>query len=146
MITHLWLSLWCLGLASLSCSGLHLAGTWDSRQFFVFLTKFGFQKTDPKQQDKTQGYIYGNITQAGSRSSTKDLTLVVVDSEYFLEYYGNSTMRSRATCPAMFLKMDQIAFDYICKPKGLEDFLRKVPCPRGKLCLDEDNPANLFPG
>ncbi|CAG5134447.1 unnamed protein product [Candidula unifasciata] len=146
MIINVWLSLWCFGFVSHISNGLHLTGTWNSKDFFIFLTKFGFQKTDPKQQENTQGYIYGNITKSNNVNTTKDLTLVVVDSEYFLEYYGNSTIRSKQTCPAMFVKVDQIAFDYICKPKGLEDFLRKIPCPKDKLCIDEDNPKNVVPG
>lgn len=146
MTYRLWLSLWCLGFVTQFSSGLHLSGTWNSKDFFLFLTKFGFQKTDPKDQENTQGFIYGNITKSSYSNSTKNLTLVVVDSEYFLEYYGNSTIHNSQPCPAMFVKIDQIAFDYACKPRGLEDFLRKIPCPTSKLCVDEDNPNNVVPG
>ena len=131
-----------------SATTLHLKGTWDSNaEFFKFLTKFGFQKTDPKDLENTQGFIYGNITisEGLENQKHKGASLVVVDSEYFLEFYGNRTQRPVLACPAMLEKIDTIAFDAICKPKGLEDFLRKIPCPKNKLCADEDNPENVVP-
>ncbi|XP_013067214.2 uncharacterized protein LOC106055487 [Biomphalaria glabrata] len=131
-------------LPSISC--LHLTGLWQSKEFFLFLTKFGFQKTDPKELENTQGYIYGNITEANSKNSSKALQLVVVDSEYFLDFYGNSSITTSNACSAMFHKIDHIAFDYVCKADGAEDFLRKIPCPINQLCFDEDNPANVVPG
>ena len=126
-------------------NGLHLSGSWNSKDFYVFLAKFGFQKTDPKELEKTQGFIFGNIT-TRENNRTNLLTLVVVDSEYFLEFYGNSTLPPEHACPVMFNKLDTIAFDYICKPNGMEDFLRKMPCPRNSFCTDEDDPHNVVPG
>ncbi|XP_076463418.1 integral membrane protein GPR180-like isoform X2 [Babylonia areolata] len=130
-------------------TALHLQGTWNSKDFFVFLAKFGFQKTNPQRLDDTQGYIYGNITAvdaSGAAVNREDLTLVVVDSEYFIHFYGNRTLRLTEVCPVMFQKIDTIAFDYMCNAKGVEDFLRAIPCPKGRLCSDEDNPANVLPG
>ena len=44
--------------------GLHLTGHFDpSKDFFLFLAKFGFQKTDIVNKMDSHGYIYGNITQ-----------------------------------------------------------------------------------
>jgi hypothetical protein len=44
-------------------NGLHLTGSFKpSNTFFLFLAKFGFQKTEVLNKDGTQGYIYGNIT------------------------------------------------------------------------------------
>jgi hypothetical protein len=130
-------------------AALHLQGTWNSKDFFIFLAKFGFQKTNPQKLEDTQGYIYGNITavdDTGATVTREDVSLVVVDSEYFLHYYGNRTLPVADVCPVMFTKIDTMAFDYVCKTDGLEDFLRAVPCPLGKLCSDEDNPANVVPG
>lgn len=142
------LYLWFLFLQISGTHCLHLTGTWNSNDFFLFLTKFGFQKTDPKDLSNTQGYIYGNISfvQPIDEHTVKSLALVVVDSEYFLEFYGNRTLPPIKACPAMFHKIDTIAFDYICKQNGREDFLRKIPCPPNKLCVDEDNPSNVVPG
>lgn len=38
------------------------------------------------------------------------------------------------------------AYDAKCNNEGWEDFLRRVPCPEGHLCPDEDNPANVVSG
>ena len=133
----------------LPVDGLHLQGSWSSRNFFKFLDKFGFQQTNLHDKLNTQGYIYGNIT---SRDNvTTDLTFVVVDSEYFLEYYGNrTTLPHSKACPAMFKKVDTIAWDYSCNPNGREDFLRRIPCPKGQLCVDEagdqDTANRVVPG
>lgn len=123
---------------------LHLKGTWNSEGFFLFLAKFGFEKTTSPDLDRTQGYIFGNITTDSSLSM--DLMLVVVDSEYFIEFYTNRTLPRKAACPRMFNKIDTIAFDVDCKPKGQQDFLRRVPCPFNMLCSDEDDPQNVVPG
>ena len=104
---------------------LHLQGTWKSKDFFKFLAKFGFQKTSEHDKLNTQGYIYGNISTRENISS--EMTLVVVDSEYFLQFYGNRSVQPRTNaCPAMFGKIEKIAWDYTCKPDGREDFLRKI--------------------
>ncbi|WAR19684.1 TM145-like protein [Mya arenaria] len=126
---------------------LHLKGTWRTSDFFLFLAKFGFQKTDPGLLSDTQGFVYGNIT-AKDKKNNNYFTLVLVDSDYFLEFYGNLTLYGAENCEKMFHKIDTMAFDYPCHadPAHGEDFLRKVPCPVGKLCKDEDNPANVLPG
>ena len=142
-------SIFCLQLQlSIFISGissLHIKGTWQTKSYYIFLAKFGIQKTDAKDKDNTEGFIYGNIT-TKNKSVQHPLTFVFVDSEYFLEYHGNSTSSSPGTCNAMFNKIDKIAFDRRCKPNGKEDFLRHIPCPEGKLCQDEDEPSNVMPG
>ena len=126
-------------------NALHLTGKWKAGDFYLFLAKFGFQKTDPGMLDDTQGFIYGNITSDSQFNNF--YTLVVADSEYFIELHRNSSIQSKAiACSRMFNKIDTIAFDATCNPKGPEDFIRRVPCPGGKLCIDEDTPANVLPG
>jgi hypothetical protein len=112
------------------------------------VSKFGVQKTDLKNEDATQGFFYGNITT--SSNSSKSLTLVVVDSEYFSHFYGNATSKSHRQnkndmCKSMFRTIQEVAFDKDCKPEGTKDYLRRVPCPKGKLCEDEDTPSNVVP-
>lgn len=122
--------------------GLHLKGTWKVSSFYKFLAKFGFQKTDPGLLDDTQGFVYGNVT---SKSGPNNyFTLLLVDSEYFMEFYGNQSFERN--CKKMFRKIDTIAYDNPCNGHGTEDFLRKIPCPHGKLCVDEDNPVNVLSG
>ncbi len=139
--------LWAYLLELTLVNSLHLKGSWRSRDFFRFLSKFGFQQTNLHDKVNTQGYIYGNITSPAYSNLTTDLTFVVVDSEYFLEYYSNRTVIPHAkACPAMFSKIDTIAWDYPCNPDGREDFLRKIPCPHGQLCVDEDMPKRVVDG
>lgn len=123
---------------------LHITGTWHTSEFFLFLARFGFQKTDPGMLDDTQGFIYGNITSSSKLESY--FTLVLVDSEYFMEYYGNSTLMNTAGCRNMFKKINNTAYDSDCQLHGTEDFLRKIPCRKNKLCIDEDNPDNVQSG
>ncbi len=132
--------------SSIFVDSLHIQGSWHSRDFFKFLAKFGFQKTNEHDKLNTQGYIYGNITTKDN--FTTDITFVVVDSEYFLQYYGNRSVQPRTeACPSMFGKINNIAWDYPCNTAGREDFLRKVPCPHGKLCVDEETtPERVVPG
>lgn len=125
---------------------LHLVGTWhNGDDFFLFLAKFGFQQSIAHDSKNTNGYIYGNISSANVSDSR--LTLVLVDSEFFVDYYGNrSTLSREKACHRMFGKINTIAFDSRCFPHGPEDFLRKIPCARGQLCPDEDDPKNVIPG
>ena len=60
----LWLMVLALGLLNGPyTSGLRLTGEFDpSTDFFVFLAKFGFQKTEVLNKIDSQGFIYGNIT------------------------------------------------------------------------------------
>jgi len=126
---------------------LHLKGTWKTSEFYLFLSKFGFQKTDPGLLADTQGFVYGNIT-TKNKEHDNIATFVLVDSDYFLEFYGNISLHGTENCGKMFSKIDTIAFDFPCNVDNnhTEDFLRKVPCPVGKLCKDEDNPNNVLPG
>jgi len=44
-------------------NALHIEGTFNPKEeFFHFLAKFGFQKTELRRRDDSQGFIYGNIT------------------------------------------------------------------------------------
>lgn len=130
---------------------LHIKGTWRTNEFFVFLAKFGFQKTNRIDRLNTQGYIFGNITSKSNVSHP--VTFVVVDRTYFLNYYshrgeggglvGNESKQN--VCQTMFQKIDTIAYDAKCYDDGVEDFLRKVPCPVGDICPDEDVPNRVVP-
>ena len=128
---------------------VHITGKWKTGEFFTFLSRFGFQKTDVHDQENTQGYVYGNITSVEGPISS--VTLVVVDSEYFLEFYGNRTLWNKEkACPAMFNKIDTVAWESGCSAmqgKDRQDNLRKVPCEIGSLCDDEKLTAEwVLPG
>lgn len=76
-----------LSLISLSFA-ITIEGQFDTSDFYLFLNKFGFIKTEKTSEQKASfGYIFGNIT-------TRDdlpghLTLAVLDRHHFLEFYGN---------------------------------------------------------
>lgn len=122
----------------------HLRGSFKSNEFFRFLIKFGFQKTDRHQRKLTHGYIFGNVT---SRHQPQvPITLAVLDRSYFLEFYKNRLIYDKKeACKHMFVKLKHKAFDKHCAKLG-NDYLRKIPCPKGALCVDEDAPQNVING
>lgn len=141
------LNLFLLYYLCLNVESLHLKGDFNTSDFFKFLAKFGFQKTAKRVNNL--GFIYGNITSQSYSTAKHRATFVVVDRQYFLDYYGNrikSGSNRDEVCNAMFRKIDTIAFDRNCKLNGTEDFLRTVPCPNGELCEDEDTPLRVVDG
>uniref|UniRef100_A0A1Y1MAY0 GPR180/TMEM145 transmembrane domain-containing protein n=1 Tax=Photinus pyralis TaxID=7054 RepID=A0A1Y1MAY0_PHOPY len=122
----------------------HLKGTFKSNDFFKFLVKFGFQKTDIHQKESTHGYIFGNIT--SRQNFPVQITFAVLDRSYFLEYYQNRLIYDKKeACKRMFNTLKVAAFDPKCSPNG-NDYLRKIPCPKGQLCVDEDTAWNVIGG
>lgn len=118
--------------------GLHLKGTFHSTEFFLFLAKFGFQKTDDNNIESTRGYLYGRLSSKNFNSSDDlDMYLVVVDSQYFVQYYAQRELAGPDRCASMFSDIDTIAWDKFCFPRGQEDFLRRMPCAEGQLCTEE---------
>lgn len=118
---------------------LHLTGTFNNENFYLFLAKFGFQKADTKNLTSTIGYIYGSITAQNYNISDidYDMYLVIVDSQYFKNFYSSRHKEGAGRCSAMFSVIDTIAWDRYCHLKGKEDFLRRVPCPPGEICVEE---------
>nr|XP_037274267.1 LOW QUALITY PROTEIN: integral membrane protein GPR180-like [Rhipicephalus microplus] len=142
-----------LAATAWSAQCLHLRGTFRTGQFFTFLAKFGFKKTDRHDHENTLGYIYGNVTatSAAKGDLTHRGTLVVADRDNFLAFYGNRTQgyadaSSSSVCDLMFAAINRVAFDSNCNPNGTQDFLRNVPCAAGKLCEDEDKPSRVVAG
>lgn len=132
-------------LLFLNTSATHIRGSFNPNDFFKFIIKFGFQKTDRHSQRDSFGYIYGNIT--SKDTFPVNLTLAVLDKYSFADYYGNrSIVDKNKVCQQMFKKINLTAFDIKCHPQGKGDFLRKIPCGIGKLCSDEDSPLNVVPG
>jgi len=124
---------------------LHVSGLWHSDEFFKFLGKFGFQQTNKQDLTGTQGYIYGNVT--SQLNITGQIALVVLDSEYFTEFFGNRMLRRAKACPAMFEKIDKIMWDERCNKDGYEDFLRVIPCRTNELCKEErSDPSEVIAG
>ena len=131
-----------LGLLWNLSESLRVSGTFNTRDFFQFIAKFGFQKTEIRT--KENGYIYGNVSSSGGNSSVR-VSLAVLDRGYFLEYYGNRSVFDKGkACEMMFKKIQRIAYDSFCFDDGVQDFLRSVPCANDKLCDEEDSPDNVI--
>lgn len=71
-----------------SSAAVTIEGEFVTTDFYVFLNKFGFLKTE-KGFDTTRsfGYIFGNITASDDFPAIS--TLAVLDRHHFLEFYGN---------------------------------------------------------
>lgn len=121
-LMHLLCVLLCLSLQTDYAHSTHITGTFNTREFFRFLIKFGFQKTDRHRQKDSYGYIFGNVT---ARSDFDvPITLAILDRGHFLEYYGNRTLRDKsAACAYMFSTLKQSSYDPHCNDEG-QDFLR----------------------
>lgn len=136
---------------------LHIVGHWSlsslsGQNGFKILARFGFQKTDLLLVNKTRGYIFGNVTSSESTAShnhTPPVLLVLVNYAHFKRVYdvlqSVSSKEDVNFCSRVLSVVNDIAFEPRCNPNGNQDVYRHVPCSSGKLCSDEDQPANVFP-
>ncbi|XP_066260308.1 transmembrane protein 145 isoform X1 [Euwallacea similis] len=115
--------------------GTHLKGSFNTKDFFKFLIKFGFQKTDRHSPDISHGYIFGNIT--SKHNFSVPVTFAVLDRWHFIDYYKNQILYNKdEACKGMFSTLKKRAYDPYCNNGG-KDYLRKIPCAKGQLCEDE---------
>lgn len=123
-----------------SCT--HIKGEFSTDEFFKFLVKFGFQKTDIHYQKETYGYIFGNIT---SKQQLKyPITFAVLDRRHFIHYYKSRDIPDKELgCQVMFQNLNSSAYHPKCNAYG-QDLFRRIPCPKGELCVDEDTPWNVI--
>lgn len=123
-------------------SSTHIKGEFTTDTFFKFLVKFGFQKTDLHFHKETYGYIFGNLT---SKETFKyPITFAVLDRPHFLHYYKSRDIFDKeVACQVMFQHLNGSAYHPKCNALG-QDLFRRIPCPIGKLCVDEDTPWNVI--
>ncbi|XP_023173561.2 uncharacterized protein LOC111601276 [Drosophila hydei] len=136
-----------LALHTPPASTTHISGEFHTADFFQFLIKFGFQKADlpTPRSGQSYGYIFGNVTSPDTYSAP--VTLAVLDKSMFVDFYSNRSYRNReSACSRMFARLQNVVYDPDCNPQGKRDFLRRVPCPRNQLCIDEDAPSNVISG
>ncbi|KAL0831433.1 hypothetical protein ABMA28_002236 [Loxostege sticticalis] len=123
-------------------SSTHIKGTFSTDEFFKFLVKFGFQKTDIHYQKETYGYIFGNIT--SNQQFKYPITFAVLDGKHFINYYKNRDIQNKElACQLMFQNLNSSAYHPKCNANG-QDLFRRIPCPKGELCIDEDTPWNVI--
>ena len=148
-------------LLLMNCTNsIHLTGTFNTNDFFLFITRFGMQSTDLHEMHyDTNGYIYGNISLVSVNNLNISLSkgdelpqerlimLTVMDYNYFIDYYNKRRIvPASVACPMMFENIEKTAYFFECNENGHQDFVRRVPCPANKPCIDEDNHKNLIPG
>ncbi|XP_011180193.1 integral membrane protein GPR180 [Zeugodacus cucurbitae] len=127
-------------------NAIHLTGTFHTDDFFKVITKFGFQKAEATiPHGGSFGYIYGNIT-ATTNTFVQPISLVVLDKVAFVDFYSNrSHVDHELACQHMFAHLQPLIYDEACNKQGKRDYVRRVPCPLGQLCADEDTPSNVIP-
>lgn len=126
----------------LAVSSTHIKGEFSTDEFFKFLVKFGFQKTDIHYQKETYGYIFGNIT--SNQQFKYPVTFAVLDGRHFINYYKNRELKNKEqACQIMFQDLNSSAYHPKCNAYG-QDLFRRIPCPKGGLCIDEDTPWNVI--
>lgn len=132
---------------------LRVRGSYSSREFFKFVAKFGFQRTSNDDRIRTRGYIFGNISLTASQQKkgiysdpSTQPKLVVLDGQYMVDVLSNFRIRpQRLACEQMMNRVSSVAWDAECNANGVQDLSRSVPCAPGRLCPDEDTPANVVP-
>ncbi|CAH2207655.1 jg18119, partial [Pararge aegeria aegeria] len=124
-----------------TATATHVKGEFTTQDFFKFLVKFGFQKTDIHFQKETYGYIFGNIT--SNENFKYPVTFAVLDRPHFLHYYKSRDISDKeSACQVMFQHLNGSAYHPKCNVNG-QDLFRRIPCPEGKLCVDEDTSWNV---
>lgn len=125
-----------------NASATHITGEFSTGEFFKFLVKFGFQKTDIHYQKETYGYIFGNLSSI--EQFKYPITFAVLDRSHFLHYYKSRDIIDKETaCQVMFQNLNATAYHPKCNAYG-QDLFRRIPCSKGELCVDEDTPWNVI--
>lgn len=133
-----------LKILNIKCT--NIVGTWNTDEFFLFLVKFGFQKTD-SHNPYSSGFVYGNIT-TDNYNVNKSATLVLIDYNNFIEYYRtyryNVLKNKDEVCQQMFSKFNfgKCGEDYLKKI----NFISEVPCEKNHLCKNAGDSSDYVRG
>lgn len=132
-----------LFLKILNVRCVHVKGTWKTEDFFLFLVKFGFQKTD-LHNPYSSGYIYGNMTTDANLKSNKTATFVVLDNENFNDYYHHRLYKDKSkVCQLMFTKL---LVGKCAHGDNKVNFITEVPCKKDKMCANPGSPDDFIHG
>ncbi|KAM3726952.1 Transmembrane protein [Dirofilaria immitis] len=120
-----------------------IVGTWSSRNGrFSLLAKFGFQQIDPLDAEHSRGFVYGNVssqTVNGARG-----VLLIIPETLINGFLDKAAFKQ--SCDSLLQNISSLAFETKCFPKGKGDVMRWIPCPVGKLCVEEDMPKKVVNG
>ncbi|VDK71930.1 unnamed protein product [Litomosoides sigmodontis] len=121
---------------------VRIVGTWSSRtDRFSILAKFGFQQIDPLDAEHSRGFVYGNVSSdtVGARG------VLLIVPRTLINGFLDKTAGERP-CDFLLKNISLLAFEAKCLPNGKGDIMRWIPCPAGKLCIEEDMPGKVVNG
>uniref|UniRef100_A0A0R3RVS8 GpcrRhopsn4 domain-containing protein n=1 Tax=Elaeophora elaphi TaxID=1147741 RepID=A0A0R3RVS8_9BILA len=122
---------------------LRIVGTWSSRSNrFSVLAKFGFQQIDPLDTVHSRGFVYGNVS-SEIVNGARGVLLIVPRT--LINGFLDKTAREQP-CDSLLQNISSLAFETKCFPNGKGDVMRWIPCPTGKLCVEEDMPEKVVNG
>ncbi|KAL3981831.1 Rhodopsin-like GPCR transmembrane domain family protein [Acanthocheilonema viteae] len=122
---------------------VRIVGTWSSRNNrFSILAKFGFQQIDPLDVEHSRGFVYGNVS-SEIVNGARGVLLIVPRT--LINGFLNKTAREQS-CDFLLQNISSVAFETKCFPNGKGDVMRWIPCPVGKLCIEEDMPGKVVNG
>lgn len=131
-----------LKILNVKCT--HIKGTWKSEDFFLFLVKFGFQKTD-LHNPYSSGYIYGNVT-TDNYKSNKTATFVVLEDDDFVDYYRYRLYKNKTVaCQQMFKRFSVGKCDRGSSSVKV-DFITDIPCKKNQMCSNAGNSEDFMYG
>ncbi|VDL70959.1 unnamed protein product [Nippostrongylus brasiliensis] len=134
-----------LFLHSALINGVRVKGTWDSNEQRVrVITKFGFQQTSALDRKNTRGFVFGNVTARDATNVTGQFLFALVPHKLIGSFHSKS--QYAMSCGTMLQNLSKLGFESRCLADGHRgDMFRWVPCPKGQLCHEEDDPRAVVP-
>uniref|UniRef100_A0AAF5PGE4 GpcrRhopsn4 domain-containing protein n=2 Tax=Wuchereria bancrofti TaxID=6293 RepID=A0AAF5PGE4_WUCBA len=122
---------------------IRIVGTWSSRSSrFSILAKFGFQQIDPLDAEHSRGFVYGNVSSKIVNGAQG--VLLIIPRSLVNEFINKAAPKQ--SCDTLLKNISSLAFETKCFPKGKGDLMRWIPCPTGKLCIEDDMPGKVVNG
>uniref|UniRef100_A0A0N5B7G3 GpcrRhopsn4 domain-containing protein n=1 Tax=Strongyloides papillosus TaxID=174720 RepID=A0A0N5B7G3_STREA len=129
--------------------GIRVTGKWTpTKEPLKFIAKFGFQQLDPLDIPNSMGFVYGNITtkEINENINSEYLLTIVPETKIYSFLNIKDSKVDNTFCSNLLKDISNIAFDSRCFTNGSRgDIFRWVPCPKDKLCIDEDDPKKVLP-
>ncbi|KAK6765736.1 hypothetical protein RB195_025567 [Necator americanus] len=125
---------------------VHVTGKWNTGSERVkIVTKFGFQQTSVLDRKNTRGFVYGNVTSSASVNSTRQFLFALVPQTLIASFHSDS--KYAVSCGVMMQNISRLGFESRCFTDGKRgDIFRWIPCAKGQLCHEEDDPRVVVPG
>ncbi|VDO66631.1 unnamed protein product [Heligmosomoides polygyrus] len=118
-----------------------ISGRWvtDSERVRI-VTKFGFQQTRALDRENTRGFVFGNFLNVVGQ-----FLFALVPHSHIDSFHSSSNYAM--SCGTMMQNLSKMGFESRCFSSGHRgDIFRWVPCAKGQLCREEDDPRVVVPG